>query len=91
MNENAPNPKPNLRDDLAALRIERGPAAQPRPGRKRRPIWRLLLPILLLAAAAAAWLRFGGRPIEVSTARAKLVAPQDIGPAPVLSGWASRA
>lgn len=55
-----------LKNDLAALRLERDPDLQ--PGRGRWLGW-LVLAVLLLAAGAAAWWWFGReRPIEVETA-----------------------
>jgi RND family efflux transporter MFP subunit len=56
---------PDLKEDLAALRLEREPDIQPR---RRWVVW-LLLAVFLVAAGSGAWWWFSReRPVEVETA-----------------------
>ena len=76
-----PTPLPNLRE-LESLRIAR--TAAPR----RRRLWPLLLSLVVVVALAAsgyeAYLHTLGRPLEVQTASAALLAAQQ--PSPLISG-----
>jgi RND family efflux transporter MFP subunit len=56
---------PDLKDDLAALRIEREPH---RPGRRRRPFWLVLLVLLSAGGLAAWWWTARERAVAVETA-----------------------
>ncbi len=76
----------SLRDELAALRIDRDALAPPGPPRRRRAIWAAAALLLLAALALGAWalLGAGRRSVAVAYAlRSEGAAP---GAGPVLSG-----
>jgi RND family efflux transporter MFP subunit len=81
MTESPPD-RERLRADLASLRIERGPVVR---RRRRHWIGRLVLPLLLVAAAGVWWITTQ-RPVAVQVEKTTLASPAEIGPAPVLSG-----
>ncbi|HVO22497.1 MAG TPA: efflux RND transporter periplasmic adaptor subunit, partial [Candidatus Margulisiibacteriota bacterium] len=82
-----PGHEERLRADLASLRIERNappqPAGRRRPPRRRAPV---VIGVAILAVVAIAAWRISGRAVPVTVAYATLVAPGEVGPAPVLSG-----
>ena len=73
-----------LRQDLASLRIQREPTTLAVGRRDGRLRWVLVSAVAVSAAIGAWW--WSGRPQPVTVGYAALAKPEEIGPAPVLSG-----